>query len=664
MPKKTKKEESALKDSLSAFNEIGDLRHLPKEVIESALADAMKKAYGKNTGQDDRKGSHGDRNRMRATREAAGEPAQAQAAPAEAAEETPAEKAKVHYPDLKEPDIRITFRDGSFKAYRVRKVVDEVMDDELEISLNSARKTNPSVRLGDEVEDEITLANFRRSDIQQFKSILKQKVKEAEREEIIRDYKDRVKDMVTGIVDRVEDKIVMVTLNEGGSRPTPAVMPKKQTIPGEVYKSGDLIKVIITEVNGGKQQESSRNPIIVSRADPMLVSRLFEKEVPEIYQGIIQIKAISRDPGQRAKIAVYSSNENVDPIGACIGPQGSRVKKVIQELNDEKIDIFEWSDDLQKLTANSLAPAAGVQVFYKKPVAAILDKNKREELPERKDRFGKPLKPKKQEGDELVAVVPDNQLSLAIGKKGQNAKLTSRLINHPIDIRSQSELDELGVDWRSLVEDMHKEYEERKAAEKAHMQKKIMDELRSSSQEMLSIDEVDGVEYDTGMESLSSLLGSKIETLADKEAEEREDDLLPVVEGDLLPAVEPEEELAVVQTEELLPENAGIDQVAKVAKAKRKSLAEKRAEYSSTHEEKGEEEVKPAPAARPAYKPSKPAKPRKEDLKLKKPSVSSQMRPIYSEDELEEIEDFELQEEENANWNDDSYISDEYDEMY
>ncbi len=189
---------------------------------------------------------------------------------------------------------------------------------------------------------------------------------------------------------------------------------------------------------------------------------MFEREVPEIYNGIIEIKAIARDAGERCKIAVCSHNENIDPIGACIGPRGSRVQTIINELNGEKIDIFEWSDNISELIANALSPSTGVAVIPNEAVK-----------------------------DGLIVVVPDNQLSLAIGKRGKNARLAVKLTNHKIDIKSESEMQELGIDYMAISAKMQEEYEEKKAKERAYKQQQKIDELKSNEAEIENIDVAD-----------------------------------------------------------------------------------------------------------------------------------------------------------------------------
>jgi N utilization substance protein A len=237
--------------------------------------------------------------------------------------------------------------------------------------------------------------------------------------------------MVIGIIESVEEKFVVVNLGK-----TLAMMPKAAQIPGENYKEGQKIRLVITEVT----KETKGAQVLVSRADAKLVKRLFEKEVPEIYQGIVEIKAIAREAGERTKMAVHSKRPDVDAIGACIGPRGSRVQVVIGELGTEKIDIFEWSENTVELIKNSLSPAQIIGV----------------------------LQTREKKG--LLVVVEDNQLSLAIGKKGKNARLAVRLTGQRIDIKSRTEMDKLDYDWKAAIQDYSFEVQAailEKAAKKA-----------------------------------------------------------------------------------------------------------------------------------------------------------------------------------------------------
>lgn len=555
----------------AAFLEIGTSRNLPDDVVREALAEAMEKAYQKQSG-------------------------------------------------LKDLKVKTEFSDkGELHIYHEREVVEDVEDDEFQISLEDARKLKPDAQLGDYMDEEVPFNQFDRAAIVLAKNVMKQKIREAEKAVVYENYVDKVGDMVTGYVESAEDRFVLVLLggtpdgkHQTGS--TLAMMKRSDQIPTEIYHDGDRINVVITEVN----KESKGALVMVSRSDPMFIKRLFEKEVPEIYNGIIEVKAIARDPGMRAKIAVLSHNENIDPIGACIGPRGSRVQAISQELNNEKIDIFEWSDDIQQLVANALSPAQGVVVIPKEGV-----------------RNG------------ITAVVPDNQLSLAIGKKGQNARLAVKLTGHRIDIKSQTEMEELGIDYKALADEMHAQYEEKKAAERAYKQQKRIEELKAEPAGGMDIDSVDFTyeEGDYDDQHLNSL-----ETLAARENEASQ-------EQEEAPAKETPAAAAPVKKAE--PEKLDeMEEAARIAKEKRKSLAERRGQYVSKLET-------PEAPAKPEEKKPERRHEHKEKAKpvLKKKQTFTAMQPIYTDDELAEIAENELEEELSASWNDDVDYE-EYDSYY
>lgn len=290
---------------------------------------------------------------------------------------------------------------GIFKVYSRRTVSEEVIDNKAEISLEDAKKVNPNYTLGDVIEEEVTPRNFGRIAAQTAKQVVVQRIREAERGIIFTEFSSREGDIVTGIVQRYEQKNVMIDLGK-----IEAILTPSEQIPGEAYNHGDRIKTYIVEV-----KKTTKGPyILVSRTHPGLLKRLFELEVPEIFDGTVELKAVSREAGSRSKIAVYSKNEEVDPVGACVGPKGMRVQTIVNELKGEKIDIVKWSNDINEFIANALSPAKVISV--------------------------------EANHDEKIAkvVVPDYQLSLAIGKEGQNARLAAKLTNWKIDIKSESQL--------------------------------------------------------------------------------------------------------------------------------------------------------------------------------------------------------------------------------
>lgn len=306
-------------------------------------------------------------------------------------------------------NVRIDFNPekGEVRVYSQRRVVDEsdLYDNFLEIEIDEARQINPKYELGDIIENEVTPKEFGRIAAQTAKQVVVQRIREAEREIIYNEFIEKEGELVTGEVARVSDnkKTVYVRLDK-----IEASMPETEQIPGEHFKAGDKIKVYILEV-----KKTNKGPqIVVSRSHPNLVKRLFESEVPEIFQGIVQIKSVSREAGSRTKMAVHSIDEKIDPIGACVGPKGTRVKYVVDELGGEKIDIINYSEDPAEFVSASLSPSKVVKV----------DVNEEEKS--------------------ALVVVPDYQLSLAIGKAGQNARLAAKLTNWKIDIKSESQLND------------------------------------------------------------------------------------------------------------------------------------------------------------------------------------------------------------------------------
>ena len=291
---------------------------------------------------------------------------------------------------------------ASIKVYSLREVVEEVFDPAIEIELSEARKIDKKANLGDIVEVEITPANFGRISAQTAKQVIVQKLREAEREIVFSEYSDRQGEIVSGIVQKVDKNIVIVDLGR-----IEGIMTLNEQIPGEVYNVNDKIKAYVVEI----QKNSKGIPqMIISRTHPGFVRRLFELEIPEIYEGLIEIKNIVREPGSRTKIAVYSKDMNIDPVGSCVGPRGIRIQNILNELKDEKIDVVEWSEDPVQYIASALSPAT--------VLAVDID----------------------EENMSSKVVVPDNQLSLAIGKDGQNARLSAKLTGWKIDIKSETQI--------------------------------------------------------------------------------------------------------------------------------------------------------------------------------------------------------------------------------
>lgn len=293
---------------------------------------------------------------------------------------------------------------GDLKVLAEKEVVDKVEDPELQISLNDAIKYNAKISVGDKVQIEVTPKDFGRIAAQKAKQLVIQKIREAEKNILYNDYQEKQNELVTGTVQRVVKGMVIVEYDK-----VEAILAENEQVPGEVYTPNQSIKVYVLEVKQGTKSPR----VMVSRSHPELVKRLFEREVPEIYNGQVEIKSISREAGSRTKIAVYAKSPEIDPIGACVGHNGIRVNGIVEELNGEKIDIIPWSENPVEFIAASLSPSKVVKVAVNK------------------------------EEKSAKVVVPDYQLSLAIGKVGQNVRLAAKLTGYRIDIKSESQDKEL-----------------------------------------------------------------------------------------------------------------------------------------------------------------------------------------------------------------------------
>ena len=292
---------------------------------------------------------------------------------------------------------------GEIHVYAQRTVVEGVPVDETEMTVQEAQAIDPRYLAGDIVETEVTPKNFGRIAAQNAKQVVVQRIREAERGQVYERFQSRNQDIVTGIIERQENKNVYIDLGK-----VEAVLTPNEQIPGEIYQYHDRMKTFIVEV-----KRSAKGPqIVVSRTHPGLLKRLFELEVPEIHDGIVEIKSVAREPGMRSKISVYTADENVDPVGACVGHKGMRVQTIVNELRGEKIDIVKYSEDPAQYVANALSPAKVVSTNV----------NEAEKI--------------------CRVVVPDYQLSLAIGKEGQNARLAAKLTGWKIDIKSESQAKE------------------------------------------------------------------------------------------------------------------------------------------------------------------------------------------------------------------------------
>jgi N utilization substance protein A len=313
-----------------------------------------------------------------------------------------------------EYELEVTFNRemGEIEVFEFKDVVDTVTDERLQVSLEDARKLDPESEIGDSLGMKMDTDALGRIAAQSAKQVIMQRLREAERDAVYEDFKDRKGEIINGIVQRFDKGVIIANLGKAE-----AELPLKEQIPKESYTQGDRVRAYIYDV-----RQFSRGPqVILSRTHPNFLSALFESEVPEISEGIVTIMQVAREPGSRAKIAVASKDRDVDPVGACVGMKGSRVQAVVQELRGEKIDIVPWDPDPAKFVCNALAPAEILRV--------IVDEENRA----------------------MEVVVPDDQLSLAIGKKGQNVRLASRVTNWKLDVNGESEYNkELREGYKSL----------------------------------------------------------------------------------------------------------------------------------------------------------------------------------------------------------------------
>ena len=321
-------------------------------------------------------------------------------------------------------EVEISDRTGEFKVYAAKTVVEEVTNDVEEISLADALRVNRGYELGDIFKEEVTPRNFGRLAAQTAKSVVLQKLRDEERNIIFDKYNKLKDDLVEGEVSREDERYIYVNLGDG----VEAAMNKHDQMPNEHYRVHDRIQVYVTRVN---DKSGARGPLVfVSRTSPDLLKRLFEKEVPEIQQGIVEVKGIVREAGDRAKVAVFSRDENVDPVGTCVGPRGTRVQAIVNQLGGENIDIVKYEEAPEEFIRNALNPAEVEGVLF--------DENNGEvDEPASVDENGREHEERIHRG--CTVIVPDDQLSLAIGKRGQNVRLAAQLTGYKIDIKSSSQ---------------------------------------------------------------------------------------------------------------------------------------------------------------------------------------------------------------------------------
>lgn len=338
-------------------------------------------------------------------------------------------KKHVHIKESSNLEAEIDEETCEIGIFRTKQIVEEVEDPSLEISLEEAQELLEDAEVGDEIKIEVTPDNFGRIAAQSAKQVITQRIREAERKIILDEYLDKKGTLVTGIIQRVESRNVIINIGK-----TEAIMPSREQIRGEYYKANNRIRVYVVDV-----RETQRLPqVIVSQKHPKIVQELFELEVPEIEDGLVEIKSISRDAGFRTKIAVWSNDPEVDAVGACIGPRGSRIQTIVSELKNEKIDIVRYSPDPVEYIVNALSPAQIVSVDVLRD---------------------------DEESREALVVVPDDQLSLAIGRDGQNVKLAHRLTGWKIDIKSLSQMEEYDNNQEESAEEIPEQTAEEQTEE-------------------------------------------------------------------------------------------------------------------------------------------------------------------------------------------------------
>ncbi|MCR5067008.1 MAG: transcription termination factor NusA [Erysipelotrichaceae bacterium] len=519
------------------------------------------------------------------------------------------EKAYRKHISCPDASLRVEVKDDdSIHLYQQRTVVEEVDDDEIELALEDVRETDPNAQLGDIIEEEVSISDFGRSSVTLVKNVMLQKIKEASKQVIYDEYSDKVSDLVWGVVETVEEKFVLVNLGK-----TLAIMLKNDQIPGERYYDGQRIQVIIKSVN----KESKGSQVMVSRSSADLVKRLFENSVPEIYDGTVVVKAVAREAGERSKMAVYSNNVNVDAIGSCIGPRGNRVIAVIDAITDktnpsshESIDIVEWSPNYIEYVKNIMKPAN---------VLAVI--------------------PNEETGN-LLIVVENDQLSLAIGKRGINAKLAVKLLGRKIDIKTQDAVEEEGIDW-------YNEMMMYQAKEAARLRQEEVDKAREKAEEEARIaEEMKAQEAEAEIEITEESVSENVEEKAEE----------PVVKEPVNEEVKPAEPVVEVKKE-------GEEETKEVTKRRKPKLTVKASDYVSKFEEFADAKKSEKQTTTKKKKSTKSRE--EEEDKLLKEKIESlknkeyEIRPEYTEEELDEFNNAEEE-----HWYDEDVNFDDYDEFY
>lgn len=390
---------------------------------------------------------------------------------------------KKNYEAARNVRVELNMDKGTFHVIARKEVVDDVFDDREEVDISTALEKNPAYEIGDIYEEDVTPKDFGRVGAQAAKQAVMQRLRDAEREILYDEFIDKEEDIVTGIIDRVDHRYVYVNLGR-----TEAVLSEAERSPNESYIPNERIKVYVNKV-----EQTTKGPqIYVSRSHPGLLKRLFEQEVPEIYDGTVVIKSVAREAGDRSKISVYSDNPDIDAVGACVGSKGVRVEAIVEELGGEKIDIVQWNEDPKVFVKNALSPSQVLEV--------IVD----------------------EANQSTTVIVPDYQLSLAIGKRGQNARLAAKLTGWKIDIKSESDAREAGIYPVPEVEETDDEVTEDLTEEVVVGQVDEEPEVDVEAEEVSEIEDFEESEEDAVEELEDEETASEIEEAEDEAAAEEE----------------------------------------------------------------------------------------------------------------------------------------------
>lgn len=387
--------------------------------------------------------------------------------------------------DCEDENVKITMdrETGEIHVYMQKEVVEEVENEKTQISLEEAQKIDKKIKTGDILDNELVPKNFGRIAAGTAKQVIIQKIREASREFLYNEFNERKGEIVSGIVQKADGGVVIVDLGR-----LEGIMPVKEQIPTEKYHVNDKIRACIVDVEKGLKGSTQ---VIISRSHNDFVRKLFELEIPEIYEGLIEIKSVSRDAGNRCKVAVYSPNENIDPVGSCVGQKGIRIQNIINELNGEKIDVIEWNEDPSIYISSALLPATVMAVDIKD-----------------EEHFAQ-------------VIVPDDQLSLAIGKAGQNARLAARLTNWKIDIKSETQFREMLEKIQNKTEETEEELEDIKNDENVEsMSDDILQAekmIEQAEEEMANIEEKEEKPKKVGRKKKEVIEDEEVSNTTEKE---------------------------------------------------------------------------------------------------------------------------------------------------